>query len=177
MKKNLVLLGMMGVGKTTLGKIVAKKLRFNFFDTDGLIEKQNSMLVKEIFEKKGEVFFRKEEEKIALNCLDLEKSIISLGGGAFINKKIRDKVLSDCVSIWLDLSIKNLSLRLNKNVKRPLLKKKSDDYIIVCKNKYEAKSLCTQITMGVIPSPIDNPLKYNSDGIHPDEKIRIYKKK
>ena len=76
----------------------------------------------EIFAKKGEAFFRKEEQKIALNCLDSEKSIISLGGGAFINKKIRDKVLSNCVSIWLDLSIKNLSLRLNKNTKRPLFK-------------------------------------------------------
>ena len=137
MKKNLVLLGMMGVGKTTLGKIVAKKLRFNFFDTDGLIEKQNSMLVKEIFEKKGEVFFRKEEEKIALNCLDLEKSIISLGGGAFINKRIRDKVLSNCVSIWLDLSIKNLSLRLNKNIKRPLLKKK--DNLKIVQNIYNER--------------------------------------
>jgi hypothetical protein len=68
-----------------------------------------------------------------------------------------------------------LDEKLNKYIVRPLLKKKSDDYIIVCKNEYEAKSLCIQITMGVIPSPIDNPLKYNSDGIHPDEKVRIYK--
>jgi len=68
-----------------------------------------------------------------------------------------------------------LDEKLNKYIVRPLLKKKSDDYIIVCKNEYEAKYLCTQITMGVIPSPRDNPLKYNSDGIHPDEKIRIYK--
>ena len=137
MKKNLVLLGMMGVGKTTLGKTVAKELRFNFFDTDRLIEKQNSMLVKEIFAKKGEAFFRKEEQKIALNCLDSEKSIISLGGGAFINKKIRDKVLSNCVSIWLDLSIKNLSLRLNKNTKRPLLNKK--DNLKIVQNIYNER--------------------------------------
>ena len=64
MKKNLVLLGMMGVGKSTLGKVVAKKQELKFIDTDTIIEKKHSMKIAEIFEKKGEKFFRAEEEKI-----------------------------------------------------------------------------------------------------------------
>ena len=63
MQKNLVLLGMMGVGKSTLGKILAKKLNLNFIDTDTCIEKNCSMKISEIFRKKGEKFFRLEEEK------------------------------------------------------------------------------------------------------------------
>ena len=66
MKKNLVLLGMMGVGKTTIAKIVAKKQGLEFIDTDKNIEKKNSMKIYEIFEKKGENFFRLEEEKEVL---------------------------------------------------------------------------------------------------------------
>ena len=65
-KKNLILLGMMAVGKTTLGRIVAKKLKLKFIDTDVCIEKKNSMPIVDIFEKKGEIFFREEEEKEVL---------------------------------------------------------------------------------------------------------------
>ncbi len=123
MKKNLILLGMMGVGKTTAGKIVARNLDLNFFDTDKLIEKEISMSVKEIFEKKGEKFFRKEEEKIALKYIDKKNSVITLGGGSFMNENIKNKVLSECLSIWLDLNVENLSLRLAKDSRRPLLQK------------------------------------------------------
>ena len=69
MKKNLVLLGMMGVGKSTLAKIVAKKLSLHFIDTDKNIESSNSMKIKDIFEKKGEKFFRTEEENEVLKSL------------------------------------------------------------------------------------------------------------
>ena len=73
MKKNLVLLGMMGVGKTTIGKIVAQKQRLEFIDTDINIEEKCSMKISEIFKKKGEVFFRTEEEKEVLKSLILKK--------------------------------------------------------------------------------------------------------
>ena len=69
MKKNLILLGMMGVGKTTIGKILAKKLKLEFIDTDANIEKENSMSINDIFEQKGEKFFRTEEERIVLKYL------------------------------------------------------------------------------------------------------------
>jgi len=120
-KKNLVLLGMMGVGKTTLGKIVAKKLKLTFADTDLSIEKSNLMSIKEIFKKKGEKFFRIEEEKEALKLLKQKNSIIALGGGAFMNKILRENILKNNISIWLDADIKTLSNRIKWNQKRPLL--------------------------------------------------------
>ena len=89
MKKNLILLGMMAVGKTTLGKIVAKKQKLAFVDIDKLIEKKNLMTISEIFKKKGEKFFRMEEEKQILKLLKKDSNIIALGGGAFMNKMLR----------------------------------------------------------------------------------------
>ena len=76
MKKNLVLLGMMAVGKTTLGKIVAKKQKLKFIDIDTSIEKKNVMTIEEIFKKKGEKFFRMEEEKETLKSLKKNKNKI-----------------------------------------------------------------------------------------------------
>ena len=90
MKKNLVLLGMMDVGKTTLGKIVAKKQKLEFIDIDLNVEKKNSMTISEIFKKKGEKFFRMEEEKEVLKSLKQNNCVIALGGGAFMNKTIRE---------------------------------------------------------------------------------------
>ena len=122
MKKNLVLLGMMAVGKSTLGKIVAKKLKLQFIDTDKNVENNNTMKIKDIFEKRGEKFFRAEEEKEVLKSLKKENCIIALGGGAFLNDKIRDNILKSAISIWLDTDIKTLEKRVKWNEKRPLLK-------------------------------------------------------
>ena len=121
MKKNLVLLGMMAVGKTTLGKIVAKKQKLEFVDTDLGVEKRNKMTIKEIFKKKGENFFRAEEEKEVTKFLKKTNCVIALGGGAFMNKNLREKILKNSVSIWLDVDIKTLSSRVKWNQKRPLL--------------------------------------------------------
>ena len=121
MKKNLVLLGMMGVGKSTLGKIVAKKQGLIFIDTDLNIEKKHSMKILEIFEKKGEDFFRLQEEKEVLGSLKKKECVIALGGGAFMKKTVRDKILKDTVSIWLDINLKTLNKRIKWNKKRPLL--------------------------------------------------------
>ena len=125
MKKNLVLLGMMAVGKTTLGKIVAKKQELEFVDIDASIEKKNSMTIKEIFKRKGEEFFRLEEEKEVLKSLKESNSVIALGGGAFINKTIRNNVLKNAISIWLDADLKDLNRRIKWSNKRPLLSKEN----------------------------------------------------
>ncbi len=130
MKKNLVLLGMMAVGKTTLAKIVAKKQKLEFIDIDKNIEKKNSMKISEIFDEKGEAFFRIEEEKEVLKSLKKNNCVIALGGGAFINKTIREDVLKNAISVWLDVSIKILNERVKWNQKRPLLKKDSDEKIL-----------------------------------------------
>ena len=126
MKKNLVLLGMMGVGKTTLGKIVAKKRGLEFIDTDINIEKKLSMKISEIFNKKGEKFFRIEEEKEALKSLKKNNCVIALGGGAFINKTVRNNILKNAVSMWLDIDLKTLNKRIKWNKKRPLLNNKNN---------------------------------------------------
>jgi shikimate kinase len=121
-KKNLVLLGMMAVGKTTLSKNVTKKQELEFIDIGASIEKKNSMTIKEIFKKKGEKFFRMEEEKEVLKSLKKNNCIITLGGGAFMNKTIRENILKNTISIWLDVDIKTLNKRVQWNKKRPLLK-------------------------------------------------------
>ena len=128
-KKNLVLLGMMGVGKTGIGKYVARRLKINFFDIDKLIEKKNEMKITEIFKTKGEIYFRTEEEFVAIKYLNKKGSIISLGGGGFINDKIRKKVLSECISVWLNVNLETICKRLEKSNKRPLVYKDNQNNI------------------------------------------------
>ena len=115
----------MGVGKTTLGKIVAKKVGLKFIDTDANIEKNSLMRISEIFKRKGEEFFRLEEEKEVLKSLKESNSVIALGGGAFINKTIRNNVLKNAISIWLDADLKDLNKRIKWSNKRPLLSKEN----------------------------------------------------
>ena len=117
---------MMAVGKTTLAKIVAKKYNLKFVDTDANIRKKNSMSIAEIFEKKGENFFRKEEEKEVLKSLKDSNCVIALSGGAFINKTVRENVLKNAISIWLNIDIETLNSRIKNNYKRPLLKKENN---------------------------------------------------
>ena len=125
MKKNLVLTGMMGVGKSTIGKSLAKKLSFEFLDIDSLIEKDQSRSISSIFKNKGEEYFRKLEKEITLRQLKKTETVISLGGGAFLNKFIRRNVKNSSVSFWIDVSPIILIKRLKKTKKRPLLLNKN----------------------------------------------------
>jgi len=123
--KNLTLTGMMGVGKSTIGKILAKKLDYNFVDIDRLIEAKEGASINLIFKKKGENYFRKIENDITLSELKKSNSVISLGGGAFLNNMIRLSAKKLSTSFWLDVSIDELIKRLKKNKQRPLLFKKN----------------------------------------------------
>mgnify|MGYP001176349148 CR=1 FL=1 len=125
MKKNLVLTGMMGVGKSTIGRGLAKALSYTFVDIDSLIEKKEGCSINQIFKIKKEKYFRKLENDISLLELEKEKSVISLGGGAFLNKSIRRAAKEASVSFWLDVDLVELTKRLNKSKKRPLLFKKN----------------------------------------------------
>ena len=125
MRKSLVLTGMMGVGKSTIGKRVASKLSFNFIDIDELIEQKEGCSINLIFKKKGENYFRKLENDITLSQLKKNKSVIALGGGAFLNRNIRRETKKICLSFWLDLSTDEIINRLKKSKKRPLLFKKN----------------------------------------------------
>jgi len=125
LRKSLVLTGMMGVGKSTIGKRVASKLSFNFIDIDELIEQKEGCSINLIFKKKGENYFRKLENDITLSQLKKNKSVIALGGGAFLNRNIRRETKKICLSFWLDLSTDEIINRLRKSNKRPLLLKKN----------------------------------------------------
>lgn len=112
---------MMGVGKSTVGKSLAKKLSFNFIDVDKLIEKQEGCSIDNIFKNKSESYFRLLEKKITLKELKRKNSVISLGGGSFLDNAVREEIKNTCISFWLDVNLKILIKRLFKSKKRPLL--------------------------------------------------------
>ncbi|MDA9703214.1 shikimate kinase [Candidatus Pelagibacter bacterium] len=125
MKKNLVLTGMMGVGKSTVGKNLAQKLSYNFVDIDRTIESREGSTINLIFKNKSESYFRKLENEISLEKLKKKNTVISLGGGAFLNKSIRREIKNTSVSFWLDVDVSELIKRLKKTKKRPLLYNKN----------------------------------------------------
>ena len=107
-KENLVFIGMMGSGKSSIGSMVSKKLNLNFFDIDQLIENDQKMKISKIFEIKGEAFFRDIEKKITLNILKNKRGVIALGGGAFITRAIKNEVIENHLSFWLNWNIDTL---------------------------------------------------------------------
>ena len=121
MKKNLVLIGMMGSGKTTIGKEISKKSSLKFKDTDLLIENHEKMKIRDIFEQKGEAFFRSIEEKVVLKTLKSSNQVIALGGGSFLNKKIRLDVFNNSISFWLNWKNEIILNRISNSKKRPKL--------------------------------------------------------
>ncbi len=118
--KNLVLLGMMGSGKSTIGYLLSKNLNIKFNDVDKIIEREEGCKISKIFEKKGEIYFRKIEERISLKLLGSNNKIISLGGGGFINDNVRNEILSNHISFWLDWNNSTLINRIKSSKKRPI---------------------------------------------------------
>jgi len=129
-KENLIFLGMMGSGKSSIGSLVAKKLQLNFIDIDNEIETELGLSIKKIFETKGENYFRKFEEKITLKKLKLKPAVISLGGGAFTNRNIRKEIIKNHLSFWLNWSDEILVNRIKNSKKRPLVSNASENEII-----------------------------------------------
>ena len=129
LKKNLVLLGMMGSGKSTIGYLLSKNLNLEFYDIDSIIEKQDGRKIVEIFNTEGEDFFRKLEEKVSIKILKLKNKVISLGGGAFLNENIRKEVLSNNVSFWLNWKDNTLINRIKRNNKRPIINNSNENEI------------------------------------------------
>jgi shikimate kinase len=151
--KNIVFLGMMGSGKSSIGNLISKKLNIPFVDIDYLIEKHAGISISEIFENKGEDYFRNLEEKITLKCLKNKKNVISLGGGGFINDKIRKDILSNHFSFWLDWDESILLKRIKDSKKRPLAFKSTDQEIkaiikkrIKIYSKAQFKVNCNKLT-------------------------------
>ena len=128
--RNIVFLGMMGSGKSSVGNLVSKKLDLEFYDIDKIIEKRQGSNISKIFEEKGEKYFRKIEEEITLKILKKNKSVISLGGGAFLNKNIREEIVSKHLSFWLKWDSKTLIKRILNSSKRPIAMKSTKEELI-----------------------------------------------
>ena len=125
----------MGVGKSSIGKGLSEKLKFIHVDTDNEIEKKKNMKIKDIFEFYGENYFRELEQNIIIEILDKQKNtVISLGGGSFLNIKVREKIKKKCISIWLNTDFNTIYDRMkNSQNIRPLFSK--------TKNKYDLEIL------------------------------------
>ena len=122
-KINISIIGLMGSGKSIIGKDLSKYLNLKFYDTDNEIELKAKKSISKIFKEEGEEYFRKIEEEICLNLLTHDKCLISIGGGSIISKKIRQSIKQNSYSIYLHVKLNNLANRVKSSKKRPLLNK------------------------------------------------------
>lgn len=118
----LVLVGMMGAGKTTVGRRLAQKLGRRFVDSDDEIEKAANMSIEEIFAAHGEGEFRSGEARVIARILREHDIVLATGGGAFVNAETRELVKSSAISIWLKADFEVLFQRVSRRSNRPLLK-------------------------------------------------------
>lgn len=121
--KTVVLVGLMGAGKTAIGKRLAKRLGVIFVDSDLEIEKQQKCTINEIFDTQGEEAFRKMEHKIIAHELHAPPHILATGGGAFIQPKTQVLIKQEAISIWLNADLEVLVERVSRKNTRPLLEK------------------------------------------------------
>ena len=125
-KRNVCIMGLMGSGKSIIGKDLSKYLNFKFYDTDNEIELKMKKSISTIFKEEGESFFREIELKVCTNLLTLDNCVISLGGGSIINREIRKVIKMNSYSIYLQVKLNNLQNRLKFSRKRPLLNNNSN---------------------------------------------------
>ncbi len=167
-KKNIVLIGMMGSGKSTIGHLLSKTIDLKFVDIDNIIEKETGLKIHNIFEKRGEVYFRNLEEKITLKFLKNKRKIISLGGGGFLNKNIRKETLINSISFWLNWKNTTIINRIYKSRKRPLAFNSNENdlkKIIIERSKIYSeanfKINCESLTKNMIVNQIKNLYEKN----------------
>ena len=122
MRKPIVLIGMMGAGKSSLGTRLAERLKLAFVDADAEVEAAAGMSIAEIFEAHGEAAFRDGERRVIARLLKTGPQVLALGGGAFVDAATRAEVLDKAISIWLDVPVDELVERVKRKPgKRPLL--------------------------------------------------------
>jgi len=141
MDKNIVLIGFMGTGKTTIGILLANRLGYNFVDTDGLIVDKLKMSIPDIFALHGEEYFRRLEKSILTAVMENNRQVISTGGGIVLNPENRALILEKGLVIALEASLEELWKRLSKDKSRPLLfgenpRKKMEELYLSRKSLY-----------------------------------------
>jgi shikimate kinase len=127
---NVYLTGFMGCGKTTLGKKLARKMNYTFFDLDSLIIKKLGKSIKEIFDQEGEEYFRKMEKEVLTETLNLKNAVIATGGGTpcFFDNILM--INSNAISVYLEMDSKSLFHRLKDTSERPLLMNMDENELI-----------------------------------------------
>ncbi len=137
LKKTVVLVGMMGAGKTAVGKALATALRVPFRDSDTEIESAANMTIAEIFERDGEPFFRARETQVISRLLDGRPAVLSTGGGAYMRAENREMITRRGVAVWLDAALPVLWNRVRHKSTRPLLR--TADPQATLRDIYEAR--------------------------------------
>jgi shikimate kinase len=128
--KPIVLVGLMGAGKTTVGRRLAQRLRLNFVDADAEIEAAAGMTVSDIFERFGEPYFRDGERRVIARLVDGVPKVIATGGGAFMNAETRALILDRGIAVWLDAEPHVLADRVRRRDTRPLLRGKDPEIVL-----------------------------------------------
>ena len=162
-RKNICFIGLMGSGKSVIGKELASFYKLSFFDSDDEIEKSTGNNINQIFKNHGELYFREIEEKVCEKLLTLENVVIALGGGSILSKKTRKLIKMNSYSIYVEVDINILENRLKYSKKRPLLhnvnkKNKLNDLLserliyynmanLKIKNNFEKKNILNDIKL------------------------------
>jgi shikimate kinase len=118
----IVLVGLMGAGKSTVGRRLATRLGLPFVDADSEIEHAAGMSIADIFDRFGEPYFRDGERRVIARLIDGKPKVIATGGGAFVNDATRALILSDALAVWLDVPVEVLAERVGRRDTRPLLR-------------------------------------------------------
>lgn len=128
--RSIVLVGLMGSGKSTVGRRLATRLNMNFYDADDEIERAASMSISDIFARFGEAHFRDGERRVIERLLGGPQMVLATGGGAFMQDETRALILERAVSIWLDADIPTLVERVRRRSHRPLLKNRDPGQVL-----------------------------------------------
>jgi shikimate kinase len=122
LERSIVMVGMMGAGKTAVGQALARRLGVPFIDSDEEIERAANQSINEIFAREGEAFFREKEAQVISRLLEGRRGVLSVGGGAFLSERTRSAIRQHGVSVWLRATVDVLWPRVRRKPTRPLLK-------------------------------------------------------
>src|SRR4029079_13432602 len=136
-RRSIVLVGMMGAGKSTIGRRLGARLRLPFLDADIEIEAAHRMSIPEIFETHGEPYFRDGEARVIARLLDSGPAVIATGGGAFMREETRNRIRDKAVSLWLKADIDVIMKRVKRRADRPLLQ--TEDPVATVRRLLEAR--------------------------------------
>ena len=153
LKKTVVMVGMMGAGKTAVGTVVARLLAVDFLDSDEEIAKAADRSIAEIFERDGEAFFRARESEVLARLLRGNPCVLSTGGGAFLSEANRALIRADGVSVWLRADLELLWQRVRHKTTRPLLRTANPRETL--RSIYEARAPLYQLADLVVDSGAD----------------------